>query len=346
MTRRQVVVVVVAAAAKTNTNTAAVHAVVVVVVLENKFVVYTSYIYISRIMSWIPFCFAIFVWLVLYFSIIWMVYIKEIKDNWPIYRCNPMYMPLSSDMAADFTYCVQNMQADMMGTLLMPLQYTLSNVTNLGGELGDSLNFVRASMDSIRTFTGTIVEMIFGVFVNIIIEFQRIGISLKDTFGKTIAIIAVLLYELEGVNMTLNSAWNGVPGETMRAVQKVGNCFAPDTVVLLSNGQKVTMENVCIGDVLSSGAVVHAVMRISARPGEEVIHCIPGRGVDQTDLYVTGSHFVWSQQKNKFEPVKDYHRAYPTQRKVDFYSCLITDTHQINLGNETFWDWDDYLLRG
>ena len=297
-------------------------------------------------MSWIPFCFAIVVWLVLYFSILWMVYIKEIKENWPIYRCNPMYMPLSSDMAADFTYCVQNMQADMMGTMLMPLQYTLSNVANLGGELGDSLNFVRASMDSIRTFTGSIVEMIFGVFVNIIIEFQRIGMSLKDMFGKIIAIIAIMLYELEGVNMTMNSAWNGVPGETMRAVQKVGSCFAPDTRVRLLDGRVVTMEEVSIGDVLSSGSVVHAVMRIAARPGEEVLHCLPGRGVDREDIYVTGSHFVWSKQKNQFEPVKDYHRAYPTQRQVAYYSCLITDTHQIEIGNETFWDWDDYLLRG
>ena len=38
---------------------------------------------------------------------------KDIKDNWPEYRCNPT-MPFASQFGVDpsenFTYCIQNMQ--------------------------------------------------------------------------------------------------------------------------------------------------------------------------------------------------------------------------------------------
>ena len=36
--------------------------------------------------------------------------VKDIKENWPKYRCNPMYMPLSDNIQQDFVYCIQNIQ--------------------------------------------------------------------------------------------------------------------------------------------------------------------------------------------------------------------------------------------
>ena len=53
----------------------------------------------------------------------------DIKKNWPEYRCNPIYMPLSDDIEADFTYCVQNTQINLMGYLLQPLTYLISSIS-------------------------------------------------------------------------------------------------------------------------------------------------------------------------------------------------------------------------
>ena len=52
----------------------------------------------------------------------------EIKKNWPEYRCNPLYMPLSDDIASDFTYCVQSTQINLMGYLLQPLTYLILTI--------------------------------------------------------------------------------------------------------------------------------------------------------------------------------------------------------------------------
>ena len=43
--------------------------------------------------------------------------INNIKKNWPEYRCNPMMMPFAKELGnmdpnENFTYCVQNMQAN------------------------------------------------------------------------------------------------------------------------------------------------------------------------------------------------------------------------------------------
>ena len=51
-----------------------------------------------------------FIFLLLFLFNIISVGIKNIKENWPEYRCNPMVMPFSQDLGnisprENFTYC-------------------------------------------------------------------------------------------------------------------------------------------------------------------------------------------------------------------------------------------------
>jgi hypothetical protein len=39
--------------------------------------------------------------------------------------------------------------------------------------------------------------------------------------------------------------------------------------------------------------------------------------------------------------VQDYWRAEQTNEYDEHYVCLITDNHQIKIGEHTFWDWED-----
>ena len=67
--------------------------------------------------NWINFiyinlAFGIYIAGVFYFS-----QLAEIKANWPLYRCNPMYMPLADNVESNFTYCIQNMQSDYIDAM-------------------------------------------------------------------------------------------------------------------------------------------------------------------------------------------------------------------------------------
>ena len=38
------------------------------------------------------------------FMIFYSSQLAEIKSNWPLYRCNPIYMPLADDIQSNFVY--------------------------------------------------------------------------------------------------------------------------------------------------------------------------------------------------------------------------------------------------
>ena len=180
--------------------------------------------------NWLYFTYVNLGFIIGIISIYYFSSVSEIKKNWPLYRCNPIYMPLSNDVEGDFIYCVQNMQKNMMGYLLQPLTYILTNIGTMSGEFMESINYVRAMFNKIRNFFANTVQNIFGVFLNIIIEFQKITIGIKDLIGKLIGTMVTIFYIMDGTMKTMQSAWNGPPGQMTRAL---GNCFDPNTLIKL-----------------------------------------------------------------------------------------------------------------
>jgi hypothetical protein len=267
-----------------------------------------------------------------------MMYFKsalEIKENWPLYRCNPPYWIFSENISEDFTYCVQNTQMNMMGFLLQPMNYMISSLTNIGGGLNESINNVRGMFSSIRTFVSGIIENVFGVFLNLIVEFQRIIISIQDMVGKLIGIVTTIMYVLDGSIKTMNSAWNGPPGQLVKAI---GSCFHPDTEIMLANKKHYKMENIPLGAELIDGSKVFAVLKID-NPKKEAVYKIKS---DKQDIYVTGEHFIFHQTNKKWIKVKNYENANLQPDIVpEYFSCLITTSRNIQIDNLLFWDWED-----
>lgn len=267
-----------------------------------------------------------------------MMYFKsalEIKENWPKYRCNPPYWVFSENISEDFTYCVQNTQMNMMGFLLQPLNYMVTSLTSVGGGFAKSINDIRVMFSSIRSFVSDIVENVFGVFLNMIVEFQKIIISIKDMIGKMIGIVVTIMYVLDGSIKTMNSAWSGPPGQLVKAI---GSCFHPNTNITLANGKQYTMENIPLGSELSDGGKVFAVLKVD-NTKKEPLYKIKGKS---EDIFVTGEHFIFDKETNKWIQVKDYKNStVQNELIIDYFSCLITTNRRIPIDNELFWDWED-----
>ena len=296
--------------------------------------------------------FIILIFVALFMFNIFVTGMKDIKENWPEYRCNPTIMPFSSQFGVDpsenFTYCIQNMQTGFMGYLLEPVNYALSLVNNLGGEFTEAIQSVRNVLNNIRNFVSSIVQNIFGVFLNILIQFQKIIIAMKDMVGKIVGIITVLLYTMDGVIKSMQSAWGSPAGDVMRAL-----CFMPNTLVKLKSGKIVQMKDLSLGDVLINDSIVCATMQIKNFIGEkpfrdnneskhfdqiESIYRLNG-GVANAPIHVTGSHLV--QYMGKWMPVEDHPESKITSLKTKWLSCLITSDHLIPIGSHIFHDWED-----
>jgi hypothetical protein len=291
--------------------------------------------------NWVNFlyvniAFAIYIAGVFYYS-----QISEIKANWPLYRCNPMYMFLADDVEQNFTYCIQTMQTNFMGYLLAPLTYITGTLgTQMSGFM-DSIQNIRAMFNKIRTFFSSIIDSVFGVFLNLVIEFQRITISIKDLIGKTIGIMVSLMYVMDGSVKTMNSTWNGPPGQLVRSL---GKCFHPFTKIKLNNGTIKCMKDIDLGDTLEDGSVVESVLKIDNKKNPICFYEIPN-GVNGDNILVTGSHLVFDKIVNEFIKVENYRISRVTNIKHDWFSCLITNTHKIPIGKELFWDWEDHYVK-
>jgi hypothetical protein len=292
--------------------------------------------------NWVNFlyiniAFAIYISGVFYYS-----QLAEIKANWPLYRCNPMYMPLADNIEQNFVYCIQSMQTNFMGYLLQPLTFITGSLSGMIGNFMNEINSIRAMFDKIRSFFTNIIQSIFGVFLNLVIEFQKITIGIKDLIGKTIGIMVSLMYVMDGSVKTMNSTWNGPPGQMVRSL---GKCFSPTTNIKLKNGTIKFIKDIDLGEVLEDGAIVESVMKIDNKRETIPLYVIKKEGVKNEDIFVTGSHLVFDEDKKIFVTVENYPKAEKTDIKIEWFSCLITSNHKIKIGNEIFWDWEDHFIK-
>ena len=253
-----------------------------------------------------------------------------------------MYMPLADNMEENFVYCVQSMQTNFMGYLLQPLTFITSAIGGLlGGFIGE-INDIRAMFNKIRTFLTDTIQSIFGVFLNLVIEFQRITMGIKDLIGKTIGVMVSLMYIMDGSIKTMNSTWNGPPGQLVRTL---GKCFHPNTNVQLQNGNIKAMKDIDLGDILEDGAIVESVMKIDNKRDRAPLYIIRNGGVRSADIYVTGSHLVYDDTIKNFIKVENYVGAETAILETDWFSCLITSNHRIKIGQHLFWDWEDHFVK-
>lgn len=299
---------------------------------------------------------------------------SDIKKNWNVYKCNPMFMLFADNIEENFNYCVQNTQTNYMSFLLQPLNYLTSFIIDVGDNLNTDINGIRGMISVIRNFVTNIIQSIFGVFMNLVIEIQKMTIGLKDMVGKIIGTISVLLYVLSGSINTMESLWNGPPGQLVKNLGKgigkmkiKGGCFHPKTKIkLINKDELVEIKKLKLGDILKDGSVITGIIKLSNRSCEDFYE-FTNQGEENTNIYVTGEHYIKfeknttisiNNKEGQFIKVKNYvkNKNYVnyvknknTEENIKInkkkYSNILynltTDTNLITIGENIFWDWED-----
>ena len=283
----------------------------------------------------------------LYFASIFVSGMQQIKDDWPKYRCVPTYMPLAGyfgfNTMENFTFCVGNIQKDMMGFFLEPIQYILGTVTEQISYILERIQFIREFIDKFKDMIGDVTKDVYGMLVNVLIQFQLLITKTKDTMMKLIGIIVTFVYLIQGAEKTGKSIYKGPIGQTLRAI-----CFSGETKVSLKNGLTKNMKDIHLGDILANGTEVYGTLRLKG--GSDNPYYKIWSETLQDYIYVTGDHKICNSIKDtpdKFNSLDNYVEVkdYKLSEKTDYWDetlyCLITDNHQIPIGEYTFWDWED-----
>jgi hypothetical protein len=83
---------------------------------------------------------------------------EKIKDNWPEYRCNPMYMPVAGFVRPDvsgadnFVYCANALAGSIWGIVQAQINSYFGVLLSSLGELAGPLDVFRLVISNIRKF--------------------------------------------------------------------------------------------------------------------------------------------------------------------------------------------------
>ena len=283
--------------------------------------------------------FILIVFLMMFFATILSVGIKKFKENWPKYKCNPAAMPfagyLGYDTMGNFVDCISTIQSGLMGRFLAPIFTMTKFLTSLAGNIMSSISALQSTIFSLKFGINDMFGNITGMFVNIIVKFQKVMFKMKDLFKKLSGTMATLVNMMAGISYTGTSMWEGPIGEFTREF-----CFAPDTKIVLNTGKIKQMKDIEIGDVLENDIEVLATLKIKNQNPENNPYYKIWSDKLGSYIYVTATHKILDP-KDGFIPVETYNRATKTDIKPEILYCLITENHQIPIGEYTFWDWED-----
>mgnify|MGYP002634085965 CR=1 FL=1 len=290
----------------------------------------------------------ILVFIGIMFINVYFINFKYMTENWDEYRCNPLMLPFTGffgyDPKQNFTECVRSYQThfigDMLGSVFSFMGSLMQSISDLVGQV----EYIRNTVSKLAKNAGGIFDNIINMFVRVIIQFQRITIGLKDTFGKMIGITTNIMYIVSASITTGESLWNGPVGTAIGVMEDIGNtfCFHPDTRIQMNDGTFKKMRHVCIGEKLLNNNEVLATMQIKGNqtdPDNPYYKIYSEK--DDNFIYVTGDHMV--KYNDKILKVKQY----PGASKVNiqelnslYFCCFVTKTHEIVLGEHIFMDWE------
>jgi len=255
-------------------------------------------------------------------------------------------MPFASifghDSSENFAYCIANMQKNFMAPLLQPLQFNVSMLGDITGGLTTGLNNNRSFMGTFRDNISDTFMNIFGIVFNISIELQKTVINVKDMIGKLVGIMTTTMYVISGSMMTMQSAWDGPPGDLVKAL-----CFHPDTKLQLKSGEILSMKDIPLNSVLKNDTRVCATMQISNLDENgaivEKMYRVKRKSDSECvdDILVSGSHLIYDPNTKQFVHVKDLPSSELSEIDCEVLSCLITSNHTIPIGEWIFHDWED-----
>ena len=265
--------------------------------------------------------------------------VDGIKKDWVNNRCNPLFMGFADNVEENFQYCVMQSQSGFMGYLLEPLNSITGNLTELGGQLAGSVAGTSGMIDFLRTSITSVVGNIFTVFLNIIIEFQRITITMKDLMQKMMGVMAIMMYILSGAVLSMQSLWNGPLGQTVRGLGSA--CFHESTKIRLKSGELVYIKDLKINNVLHDDTVIYCVMAIKNNRNEH-LYVFKGKGENNEDILVSENHYV--NYNDNWIMVKYHPKAKPFNKSTPIFYNLMTSTNQIPIGEMIFSDYNDDLI--
>ena len=171
----------------------------------------------------VVFCIVLIVIIVFFFfhSKIRMA-IVPIRNNWAKHRCNPLVMPFAAYIVEpkdvpwlkftgnNFTFCANNILTNIVSYFMLPIQFILVPLLFMWKIILQVLQAIRKIFyyirEQMKKITANIMNRVFGVMIQI----QKMAISLRDMFAKIRGAMVAAIYTLLGTYYAIKSALGAI----------------------------------------------------------------------------------------------------------------------------------------
>jgi hypothetical protein len=172
----------------------------------------------------------IVVFVVLTMNIVMLIGAKNIQDNWPVYRCNPLLMPMAASFAPEgstvtteenFAYCIQNTMTSFAPVITQPFNYIQQSTVDMLGSINTSNENTMGDQSTLKMNLSTITEDLYGVIAGLMIQFSILTVKITDSQHKLMGVMSTVMYIITSVQYTFMSMWDGIPGSLIKSFSKI-----------------------------------------------------------------------------------------------------------------------------
>jgi len=250
--------------------------------------------------------------------------LKEVAENFPRYRCNPIVMPFASSFGYDtqenFNYCLTSIFNVKAAEIFTPIYALLGQFTNLvtlimNVALGIRKLFSNFLM-SVNNFIRNVRDRIQGLMFNIRMSFLKLNNLMGRVYGTMYAVIWMGTSALTaGMNVSENDLVNFL----------LEFCFDPTTPVQMSDGSYKPIDQLVIGDTLAPTPAepVPRVTSIFRFSGEKTPM------VKLHDVVMSAQHYVFN---GAWIEACEHPEAVPVP-SIPQLVCLNVSGHQFKVGD-------------
>jgi hypothetical protein len=280
--------------------------------------------------------FILIIFIIIYNSISLLTQYNYTKNNIQDIRCDPMFIPFAGmfglDSQENSKFCMKHIQKQNIDEHMHDTKQKTQDLEDIGSEIGNKVSSIGADLSGVKDVTSNLFSGISSMMINTVVKFQKMMYHFKSLTGKVVTSGNVLV---NVANTGVNAGESIVNGPIIKTLNTL--CFDPETIVKLNNGTELSMKNTKIGDVLDGGSTIIGKVDVKNHYDDHFYAVQNGN----RDILVTGTHLLFDESVKRFRKVSENPIARQTNIKKDMFHCLITDDHQIKIGDHIFWDYDD-----
>jgi len=147
--------------------------------------------------------------------------IEHIKQNWNEYKCMPLvipFAPLFGHKSMDtFNECVQGVTSNFIGDILGPVYTVFNQISSITDQMGKFMSSFNTMTIGYKTnFLSTIGDA-YTIGIQIVLGLSQFAIKIQDMFNRLLGVFLTVIYIITGLNLTVLSIWNGLPGQLVRS---------------------------------------------------------------------------------------------------------------------------------